>query len=63
MITHDRRQLVEWLVRGRYPIALGLNEYVLVSFQKKGVGKNVTAVEDRKDRRLLGFGLKRHRAF
>ena len=48
VITHDRRQLVEWLVRGRYPIALGLNEYVLVSFQKKGVGKNVTAVEDPK---------------
>jgi iron(III) transport system substrate-binding protein len=48
VITHDRRQLVEWLVRGRYPIALGLNEYVLVSFQKKGVGKNIIAVEDPK---------------
>ncbi len=48
VITHDRRQLVEWLVRGRYPIALGLNEYVLVNFQKKGVGKNISAVEDPK---------------
>jgi iron(III) transport system substrate-binding protein len=48
VITHDRRQLVEWLVRGRYPIAMGLNEYVLVSFQKKGVGKNIAAVEDPK---------------
>lgn len=48
VITRDRRQLVEWLVRGRYPIALGLNEYVLVNFQKKGVGKNIGAVEDAK---------------
>jgi ABC-type Fe3+ transport system substrate-binding protein len=48
VVTRDRRQLVEWLVRGRYPIALGLNEYVLVNFQKKGVGKNIGAVEDAK---------------
>jgi iron(III) transport system substrate-binding protein len=48
VLTHDRRQLVEWLVRGRYPIALGLNEYVLVTFQKKGAGKNIAAVEDPK---------------
>lgn len=47
-ITRDRRQLVEWLVRGRYPIALGLNEYILIPFQMKGVGKNVVAVEDPK---------------
>lgn len=47
-VTHDRRQLVEWLVRGRYAIAIGLNEYVLVSFQKKGAGKSITAVEDAK---------------
>lgn len=47
-VTHDRRQLVEWLVRGRYPIAIGLNEYVLVHFQKQGAGKNIAAVEDPK---------------
>jgi iron(III) transport system substrate-binding protein len=47
-LTHDRRQLVEWLVRGKYPLAIGLNEYVLVQFQKKGVGKNIVAVEDPK---------------
>ncbi|MDP2602609.1 MAG: extracellular solute-binding protein [Deltaproteobacteria bacterium] len=47
-VTHDRRQLVEWLVRGRYPVAIGLNEYVLVHFQKQGAGKNIAAVEDPK---------------
>jgi iron(III) transport system substrate-binding protein len=46
--TNDRRQLVEWMVRGRYPIAVGLNEYFLVIFQEKGLGKNVSAVMDPK---------------
>jgi ABC-type Fe3+ transport system substrate-binding protein len=44
--TSDRRQLVEWLVRGRYPIAIGLNEYFLAPFQEKGVGKNVKVFDD-----------------
>lgn len=47
-VTHDRRQLVEWMVRGRYPIAIGLNEYVLVLFQGKGVGQNINPVVDPK---------------
>lgn len=48
VITGDRRQLVEWAVRGRYPIALGLNDYFLTTFQEKGVGRNVIAVNDPK---------------
>lgn len=46
--TNDRRQLVEWVVRGRHPVAIGLNEYFLVIFQDKGLGKNVNAVMDPK---------------
>jgi len=46
--TNDRRQLVEWVVRGRYPIAIGLNDYFLVIFQEKGLGKNISAVVDPK---------------
>jgi iron(III) transport system substrate-binding protein len=46
--TSDRRQLVEWLVRGRYPIAIGLNDYFLAPFQEKGVGKNVKVFDDPK---------------
>ncbi|HTM09812.1 MAG TPA: extracellular solute-binding protein [Verrucomicrobiae bacterium] len=48
VFTGDRRQLVEWIVRGRYPIAIGLNEYFLATFQEKGVGKNVSAFIDPK---------------
>jgi len=36
------------VVRGRYPIAMGLNEYFLTIFQEKGVGKNVSAFVDPK---------------
>jgi iron(III) transport system substrate-binding protein len=46
--TNDRRQLVEWVVRGRHPIAIGLNEYFLIIFQEKGLGKNINAVADPK---------------
>lgn len=42
VVTHDQRQLIEWAVRGRYPIAGGLIERELqVTFQKEGVGLNV----------------------
>ncbi len=48
VFTGDRRQLVEWVVRGRHPVAIGLNEYFLTIFQEKGVGKNVTSLVDPK---------------
>jgi iron(III) transport system substrate-binding protein len=44
VITGDNRQLTEWLVRGRYPIAIGLRSYDLLVFQQEGLGKNVLPV-------------------
>lgn len=44
----DQRQIVEWVVRGRYPIGLGLNESFLVLYLEKGLGKNVNALQDPK---------------
>jgi iron(III) transport system substrate-binding protein len=40
-VTRDLRQQVEWLVRGRYPIAIGVGESDLLPFQKEGLGMNV----------------------
>ncbi len=40
-ITRDIRQQAEWLVRGTYPIAIGVGESDLLPFQKEGVGMNV----------------------
>jgi ABC-type Fe3+ transport system substrate-binding protein len=44
VVTGDNRQLTEWVVRGRYPIAIGLRSYDLLVFQKEGLGRNVKPV-------------------
>src|SRR6266446_6242618 len=41
VLSRDRNQLTEFMVRGRYPIAIGLNGLALQDFQAHGVGKNV----------------------
>ena len=41
VLSRDRNQLTEFMVRGRYPIAIGLNGLALQDFQSHGVGKNV----------------------
>lgn len=46
VIIENRRQQVDWLVRGRYPIALGLENTDLVAVQKEGEGKNVEPLQD-----------------
>lgn len=47
VITDDKRQQAEWVVRGKYPLAIGFNETQLVPFIKQGLGKNVTPLEDK----------------
>src|SRR5262249_28528571 len=44
VLSRDRNQLTEFMVRGRYPIAIGLNALALQDFQAKGVGKNVRTI-------------------
>jgi iron(III) transport system substrate-binding protein len=44
-ITRDLRQQAEWLVRGQYPIAIGLGDTDLLPFQQQGVGTNVHALD------------------
>jgi iron(III) transport system substrate-binding protein len=41
VLSRDRNQLTEFMVRGRYPIAIGLNSLALQDYQAKGVGKNI----------------------
>jgi iron(III) transport system substrate-binding protein len=40
-LSRDTRQIAEFMVRGRYPIALGVNPLLLGQFQKQGLGKNL----------------------
>lgn len=39
--TKDSRQQVDWLVRGQYPISMGVSSAMLRTFKQQGVGKNV----------------------
>ncbi len=44
VLSRDSGQMTEFMVRGRFPIALGLNRVVLRDFQKQGIGKNLKRV-------------------
>ncbi len=41
VVSNDNRQVAEWVVRGRYPLAIGLRHSDLLVFQQEGLGKNV----------------------
>lgn len=40
--TTNGHQIAEWLVRGRYPIAIGIEVSDLEEFRKVGLGKNIS---------------------
>jgi iron(III) transport system substrate-binding protein len=39
--TNDRRQQIEWAVRGRYPIGIAISNASLPEFHQQGVGLNI----------------------
>jgi iron(III) transport system substrate-binding protein len=41
VLSRDRNQLTEFMVRGRYPIAIGLNVLALHDYQRHGVGTTI----------------------
>ena len=56
IITDDNRQQVEWVVRGKYPIAIGFSKTLLIPFEKQGLGRNIVATEDKVIRLTTGSG-------
>jgi iron(III) transport system substrate-binding protein len=44
VLSRDNRQVAEFMVRGRYPIALGVNQQILSGFQRQGLGKNLKLI-------------------
>jgi len=46
VFTLDRRQLTEWVVRGRYPVGFSLPTDQLKRFLEIGTGKNVKPLDD-----------------
>lgn len=41
VFSRERRQIIEAVVRGRYPIGMALFDAILPEFQEQGLGKNV----------------------
>ena len=41
VLSRDNRQVAEFMVRGRYPIAIGVNPQLLATYQKQGLAKNL----------------------
>jgi ABC-type Fe3+ transport system substrate-binding protein len=57
--TINGHQIAEWVVRGRYPIGIGLEPNELNEFQSQGIGKNITPVPDsffKSQQISVGFG-------
>jgi ABC-type Fe3+ transport system substrate-binding protein len=42
----DYRQLAEWVIRGRYPIGVGLSNERLIPFKEQGLGHHVAQLTD-----------------
>lgn len=47
--TKDRRQQVEWLIRGQYPIAISSDTTTLTEFKRQGLGLNVKPLDPESD--------------
>lgn len=45
VLSRDTRQITEFMVRGRFPIAMGVNRVVLREFQRQGLGKNLKRMQ------------------
>jgi iron(III) transport system substrate-binding protein len=41
VLSTDKRQFTEWVVRGRYPIGIGIVDPYLAPFLEQGIGKDV----------------------
>jgi len=57
--TANGHQIAEWVVRGRYPIGIGLETSDLKEFVDQGLGKNVSPVPDdmwKSEQISVGFG-------
>ena len=44
VLSRDNRQVAEFMVRGRYPIAVGVNPQLLATFQRQGLAKNLKLI-------------------
>jgi iron(III) transport system substrate-binding protein len=51
--TNDRRQIAEWVIRGRFPIGIGVSDNAMAPFLEQGLGKQVKPIRNPE---VLGAG-------
>jgi iron(III) transport system substrate-binding protein len=56
VFTDNPRQIAEWLVRGRYPIAIGVSTSELKRFQGEGLGANIQRLQSPLEAATAGWG-------
>jgi iron(III) transport system substrate-binding protein len=44
VLSRDNRQVAEFMVRGRYPIAIGVNPQILATYERQGLDKKLKLV-------------------
>jgi iron(III) transport system substrate-binding protein len=57
LIVEVKRQATEWVVTGRYPIGLGMDEEVIQEFQTQGIGKNLEEIRESESAYLRAAGV------
>jgi ABC-type Fe3+ transport system substrate-binding protein len=57
VIVEAKRQATEWMVTGRYPIGMGMDEEVIEEFQAQGIGKNAEEIRESQSAYLRASGL------
>ena len=57
VVVDAKRQATEWMVTGRYPIGLGVDDEVVEEFQAQGIGKNAEEVRESQSAYLRASGV------
>lgn len=56
VVANDLRQQAEWLIRGRYPIALGIVPDAFLAFEDQGLPLNIQPIPESKSAIATGTG-------
>jgi len=56
VVTGDNRQIAEWVIRGRYPIGIGVPHAVLADLRKEGIPVSLDRLKSQARLLTSGFG-------
>lgn len=56
VLSETPKQIVDWAVRGTYPVLIGVDTATLNTYQRQGIGKNLAQIDDAKGTLLTKWG-------